>query len=106
MSEPRPPTGFSLPTGRSSTATTPSCAPPAARGQVISQFPALARLAARHHWHELRQSLQTALRPLDWEQLQIAFAVPAVRAYGRRQITRWRAQDRSLHYLDYLAALA
>jgi anaerobic magnesium-protoporphyrin IX monomethyl ester cyclase len=86
--------------------TAPALARLAASGQFASRFPALTRLAVRHHWRELCESLQTALTSADWDQLCRAFAVPALRAYGRGQLTRWKAQDRTRQHLAYLAGLA
>lgn len=85
--------------------TSPALARLAVRGHLATRFPALARLAVEHHWQELRESLRTALPPADWDRLQHAFTVPALRAYGRGQVTRWKAQDRSRQHLAYLAAL-
>ena len=86
--------------------TAPALARLAARGQVATRFPALTRLAIRHRWKELRECLQLAVSPADWYQLQHAFAVPALRLYGRGQLARWQAQDRSRQYLTHLAGLA
>jgi len=86
--------------------TAPALARLAARGQVATRFPALTRLAIRHRWKELRECLQLAVSPADWYQLQHAFAVPALRLYGRGQLARWQAQDRSRQYLAHLAGLA
>jgi anaerobic magnesium-protoporphyrin IX monomethyl ester cyclase len=98
--------GIALPALAAALRTAPALARLAARGHLATRFPALARLAVRHHWRELGESLQAAVAPADWDQLQHAFAVPALRLYGHGQLTRWKAQDRSRQYLAFLAGLA
>ncbi len=41
----------------------------------------------------------------DLQALRDVLAVPALRAYGRRQLATWWSQERSQKYLDLLAAL-
>lgn len=97
--------GVLLPGLAAAARTAPSLARIAVRGQFASRFPALTGLALRHRWQEARQVLQSALPPAEWTRLQHDFTVPALRAYGRRQLARWQGQDRSRRYLAYLAEL-
>jgi radical SAM superfamily enzyme YgiQ (UPF0313 family) len=84
----------------------PALARLAARGQLASRFPGLARLAVRRRWHELGDALDGAAPQGDWARLQHAFAVPVLRSYGHRQVARWWEQDRSRAHLAFLAGLA
>ncbi|MGE5286529.1 MAG: B12-binding domain-containing radical SAM protein [Micromonosporaceae bacterium] len=84
----------------------PALARLASRGELARRFPALARLAALRRWHELRETLKSAMPRADWARLQQDFAVPALRAYGRGQVAKWWAQDRSQAHLAFLAALS
>jgi radical SAM superfamily enzyme YgiQ (UPF0313 family) len=84
----------------------PALARLALRGQLASRFPALSRLAVRHRWHELREVVENAVPHADWARLEHAFAVPALRSYGRGQVAKWWAQDRSQAHLAFLAGLA
>ena len=97
--------GIALPGLTAALRSAPSLARLATRGQLVSRFPALARLALQHRWQEARQILQAALPSAEWARLQHEFAVPALRTYGRRQLARWHDQPRSQRYLAFLAEL-
>lgn len=77
----------------------------AVRNRGPRRLPALAHLAARRRWHEIGQQLRTELPGSDWKRLEEMFTVPALRAYGRRQVGRWGQQDHSRRHLELLAGL-
>ncbi|MGE5135890.1 MAG: B12-binding domain-containing radical SAM protein [Gemmatimonadota bacterium] len=83
----------------------PTLARLATRGEFTSRFPALSRLLIRHRWQELRDGLAQAVPGADRARLEHAFAVPALRSYGRRQLASWREQPQSQAYLAFLAGL-
>lgn len=85
---------------------TPALARLVWRGELPSRFPALARLAVLRQWHDLCSLVENALPRADLTRLQHAFAVPALRSYGRAQVAKWWEQDRSLAHLAFLAGLA
>ena len=83
----------------------PTLARLATRGEFASRFPALSRLLIRHRWQELRDGLAQAMPGADWARLEHAFAVPALRSYGRGQLASWHQQPHSQAHLAFLAGL-
>ena len=70
-----------------------------------SGSPALSSLALRHQWSRLLDRIQAALPEQAGRDLRRDLFVPALRAYGHRQLAAWRAQPRTRAHLDLLATL-
>ncbi len=83
----------------------PQLARVALRNRLPAQLPTLASLALRQRWQEMTGLLRARLPEPDLQALRDVLAVPALRAYGRRQLATWWSQEHSREYLDLLATL-
>jgi len=77
----------------------------ALRRRSIAALPRLSLLMLRRRWQEALDLVADRLPPEDIRRFRASFAVPALRAYGRRQLAKFRSQPRTLEYLDHLRAL-
>lgn len=75
----------------------------AVRNRLPARFPTLARLVLRHRWDELVTRLRTDLPHADWAKIEDILTVPALRAYGRRQVAVFDHQEHTRRHLDFLA---
>jgi len=81
----------------------PGLARLAARPAVAARMPSIARLALGKRWAELGQLLRGCCSPAELASIRDAFSIPALRWYGRHQLTAWQRQELSRAHLAHLA---
>lgn len=93
------------PSVRGALADLPQIVRSALRPRSLPALPRLSLLMLRRRWHEALDLVSSRLSPEEMRRLRGSFAVPMLRAYGRRQLAKFRAQPRTLAYVDELRAL-
>ncbi len=76
------------------------------RPSFASRLPDIGTMALRGHWRDLGQLLRRTLGPTEFSRIAGGFRRPALRGYGRHQLTAWQAQEQTRAHQARLALLA